>query len=84
MTDDHKLTTIKVVFANGTTEIFKNVECVNSDERTLRLSIAGHTYLTQIFIDKIVYVEEVIDDNSVTYCADGVAYTMQKEEKTHE
>ena len=68
MTDENKLATIKVVFTNGTTEVFKNVKSVNSDERTLRLSIAGHLYYTQIFLDKIIYVEEVIDDNSVTYC----------------
>lgn len=81
MTDEHKLSTIKVVFTNGTTEVFKNVKDIRSDERALCLCIADHTYLTQIFLDKIVYVEEVIDDNSVTYYADGIAYTMREEEK---
>lgn len=84
MTDEHKLATIKVVFTNGTTEVFKNVKDIRSDERTLCLHIADHTYLTQIFLDKIIYVEEIIDDNSVTYYADGVAYTMREEEKTHD
>lgn len=73
MIDKHKLSTIKVVFANGTTKVFKNVEGINSDERTLRLFIADHTYVTHVFLDKILYAEEVIDDNSVTYCAEGAS-----------
>lgn len=79
MTDEHKLSTLRFVFANGTTEVFRNVEDIRSDERTIRLSIADHTYFTQIFIDKVVYLEEVIDDNSVTYFADGAAYTYEEE-----
>lgn len=78
MTDEHKLSTVRVVFTNGTTEVFKNVESVDSDERTLNLFIAHHTYATQVFLDKVVYLEEVIDDNSVTYYAEGAAYTMSE------
>ena len=84
MTDEHKLATIKVVFANGSIEVFKNVEDLHLDEYVARLSIAGHAYYTQIILDKVVYFEEVIDDNSVTYYADGIAYTMRDEEKTHD
>ena len=85
MTDEHKLSSIRVVFTNGTTEVFKNVESVDSDERTLNLFIAHHMYATQVFLDKVVYLEEVIDDNSVTYFADGATYTMCKgREKMHD
>lgn len=51
--------------------MFNNVEHIRSDERTLCLFIADHTYCTKVFLDKILYVEEVIDDNSVTYYAEG-------------
>lgn len=71
MTDKRKLSTIRFVFANGTTKVFKNVECINSDERTIRLFIADHTYCTHVFLDNVLYVEEIIDDNSATYCAEG-------------
>lgn len=71
MTDENKLSSIKVVFANGTTKVFKNVEGINSDELTLRLFIEDHTYVTHVFLDKVLYAEEVIDDNSATYCAEG-------------
>ena len=84
MTDENKLSAIRVVFTNGTTEVFKNVKDLRLDERTLRMTIADRKYYTQVFIDKVAYYEEVIDDNSVTYYADGIAYTMRDEEKTHD
>ena len=71
MTDERKLSTIRVVFTNGGIEVFKNVEDLDSCSYMLRIMIAGHTYYTQIPLDKILYFEEVIDDNSVTYCAEG-------------
>ena len=84
MTDEHKLSTIKVVFTNGTTEVFKNVENIRSDGYAIHMTIAGHMYCTKVFLDKVLYVEEVIDDNSVTYCAEGIEYTMRKEEEKHD
>ncbi len=84
MTDEHKLSAIKVVFTNGATEVFKNVKDMCLNEGTLRMTIADHTYYTRVILDKVVYFEEVIDDNSVTYYADGIEYTMHKEEKTHD
>lgn len=71
MTDEHKLSTIKVVFTNGTEKVFKNVKNLSLDEQVIRLSIPGHMYYTQILLDKVLYFEEVIDDNSVTYCTEG-------------
>ena len=71
MTNEHKLSTIRFVFANGTIKVFKNVEYINSDEHTIRLFIADHTYCTHVFLDKVLYAEEIIDDNSATYCAEG-------------
>lgn len=78
MADKRKLSTIMVAFTNGTIRVFNNVEDIRSDERTLRLSIADQTYYTRVFLDKILYFEEVIDDNSVTYYADGAAYIMSE------
>ncbi len=71
MTNEHKLATIRVVFTNGGIEVFKNVEDLDLDSYMLRIMIADHTYHTQVSLDKILYFEEVIDDNSVTYCTEG-------------
>ena len=71
MTNEHKLSTIRVVFANGGIEVFKNVKDLGLDRYMLRIMIADHTYYTQVSLDKILYFEEVIDDNSVTYFAEG-------------
>lgn len=83
MTDERKLSSIKVVFTNGTAEVFKNVENIKLDDQSISMAIADHTYYTRVFLDKILYVEEIIDDNSVTYYADDITYTM-REEETHD